>query len=116
MNDESVFTSKVRSVLVEIFEHAPLVAMPTETISKDLSDWASTLKVNVKFCIVNKYVEDGNSENIIYEIPVYSVPAECGDGYLNNTRRDTIGKDYPKSQNSVLDRLTDKIDVSEIPY
>ena len=113
--DEGAFQSKIRGFLGEIFENTPLIAMPIDSISNDLRDWAAALKANVKMCIVKKYVEDNNSKNIIYEIPENSVSAESGDGYLKNKKMDEIAKDA-KLQNTVLDRLTDKIDVSEIPY
>ena len=114
--DEGAFQSKIRGILGEIFENTPLIAMPIDSISDDLRDWAAVLKANVKLCIVKKYVEDNNSENIIYEIPEDSVSPESGDGYLKNKKTDEIVKGDAKLRNKVLDRLTDKIDVSEIPY
>jgi hypothetical protein len=114
--DESTFLSQIHSLLGEIFEKTPLIGIPIDSISNDLRDWAVTLKANVKLCVVKKFVENGNSENIIYEIPENSVSAESGDGYLKNTKIDKIAKDNEKSQTTVLDRLTEKIEVSEIPY
>jgi hypothetical protein len=71
--------------------------MSIDSISNDLRDWAETLKANVKLCIVKKYVESGNSENIIYEIPEESHPAldtaESGDEHFKNTERAKITKD-----------------------
>ncbi len=48
-------------------------------------------------CIVKKYVESENSENIIYEIPEEYHPeldtAESGDEHFKNTERAKITKD-----------------------
>jgi hypothetical protein len=67
--DEGVFLNEIRDVLGEIFGKSPVIGMPIDSISNDLMDWAGTLKSNVKLCIIEKYAERGNPENIIYEIP-----------------------------------------------
>ena len=67
--DEGVFLNEIRDVLGEIFGKSPVIGMPIDSISNDLMDWAGTLKSNVKLCIIEKYAEKGNPENIIYEIP-----------------------------------------------
>jgi hypothetical protein len=95
--DEGVFLNEIRDVLGEIFGKSPIIGMSIDSISNDLRDWAETLKANVKLCIVKKYVESGNSENIIYEIPEESHPAldtaESGDEHFKNTERAKITKD-----------------------
>ena len=52
--DEGAFQSKIRGILGEIFENTPLIAMPIDSISDDLSDRAAVLKTNVKLCIIKK--------------------------------------------------------------
>ncbi len=82
--DEGVFLDEIRGVLGKIFGKSPIIGMPIDSISNDLRDWVETLKSNVKLCIVKQYVESGNPENIIYEIPEEYHPeldtAESGDG------------------------------------
>ncbi len=67
--NEGVFVNEIRGLLGEIFGKSPIIGMPIDSISNDLRDWVETLKSNVKLCIVKQYVESGNSDNIIYEIP-----------------------------------------------
>ena len=43
--------------------------MPIDAVSKDLEEWASTLKVDVRLWLVKKYVEFGNTKNVVYELP-----------------------------------------------
>ncbi len=82
--NEGVFLNEIRDVLGEIFGKSPIIGMPIDSISNDLRDWVETLKTNVKLCIVTQYVESGNPENIIYEIPEEYNPelntAESGNG------------------------------------
>ena len=95
--NEGVFLDEIRDVLGEIFGKSPVIGMPIDSISNDLRDWAETLKANVKLCIVKKYVDSGNPENIIYEIPEEHHPeldtAESGDEHSKNTERAKITKD-----------------------
>lgn len=69
-----VFLDKINVALKEIFDKTPLIGMPIDSVSTDLSNWAKTLKADVKLCIVTKYAENGNPENVIYEIPDESDP------------------------------------------
>ncbi len=89
--DEGVFLNEIRGVLGEIFEKPPVIGMPIDSISNDLRDWAGTLKSNVKLCIIEKYAESGNPENIIYEIPEEYHPesntAESKDEHFKDTER-----------------------------
>ncbi len=70
-----VFLDKINDALTDIFDKPPLIGMPIDSVSMDLNNWAKTLKANVKLCIVRKYVENENPENVIYEIPDESDPA-----------------------------------------
>ena len=89
--NEGVFLNEIRDVLGEIFGKTPTIGMPIDSISNDLRDWVETLKSNAKLCIVKQYVENGNSENIIYEIPEEDHPeldtAVSGDERSKNTER-----------------------------
>ena len=100
--NEGVFLNEIRDVLGEIFGKSPTIGMPIDSISDDLRDWTETLKTNVKLCIVKQYVESGNSENIIYEIPEECHPeldtAESGDEPSKNTERAKINKDNLNSR------------------
>ncbi len=95
--NEGVFENEIRGVLGEIIGKSPVIRMPIDSISIDLWDWAETLKANVKLCIVKKYVEIGNSENIIYEIPEEYHPeldiAESRVEHFKNTKGAKITKD-----------------------
>ena len=73
--DEGIDVIDIRPVLGEILEGNPTVGMPIDSISSDLREWASTLKVNVKLWIVRKHVEFGRSENVLFEIPEEFRPA-----------------------------------------
>jgi hypothetical protein len=69
-----VFLDKINDALTETFDKTPLIGMPIDSVSTDLSNWAKTLKTNVKLRIVKKYIENENPENVIYEIPDESEP------------------------------------------
>jgi hypothetical protein len=95
--DEGVFLDEARGVLGEIFSKSPIIGMPIDSISNDLWDWSETLKTNVRLCIVKQYVERGNSENVIYEIPEKHHPeldtAKIGDEHSENPKRAKITKE-----------------------
>lgn len=59
----------IRRVLAEILENKPIIGIPIDSVSRDLQEWATTLKNEVKLWIVRKYVEFGHPENVLYEIP-----------------------------------------------
>ncbi len=124
--NEGVFLEEIRGVLGEILSKTPIISMPIDSISNDLRDWAETFKANVRLCIVKKYIENGNSENIIYEIPEEyhseldtaekSDSAENGDEDLKNTESDKITRDDKKCREKVSDRLTEKVNVTELKF
>jgi len=64
-----VFLDKINVALKEIFDKTPLIGMPIDSVSTDLNNWAKTLKAEVNLCVIKRYVENGNPENVIYEIP-----------------------------------------------
>ena len=68
-HDEGINTIDIRRVLTEILRSSPIVAIPIDDISRDLEQWARTLKNDVRLWVVKKYSEFGNSKNIAYEIP-----------------------------------------------
>lgn len=67
--EQGVADIDIRLVLGEILEKKPVIGMPIDAVSRDLQEWATTLKNEVKLWIVRKYVEFGHPENIMYEIP-----------------------------------------------
>ena len=107
--DEGVFLNEIRGVLGEVFGKSPIIGMPIDSISNDLRDWAETLKTKVKMSVVRKYVESGNSENIIYEIPeedqTGQETTEGGNGHSKNTES---AKNTKESLNSREIYLTKK--------
>lgn len=104
--DEGVFLNEIRGVLGEVFGKSPIIGMPIDSISNDLRDWAETLKTKVKMSVVRKYVESGNSENIIYEIPeedqTGQETAEGGNGHSKNTESAKITKESLNSREIYL--------------
>ncbi len=87
---EGVFEDEIRNVLGEIFSKSPSIGMPIDSISNDVWDWVETLKTNVKLSIVKQYIEIGNPDNIIYEIPEEYHPgldiAESGEKPSKNAK------------------------------
>jgi len=59
----------IRRVIAEILEKKPIIGMPIDSVSRDLQEWATTLRNEVKLWIVRKHVEFGHPENVLYEIP-----------------------------------------------
>jgi hypothetical protein len=55
--------------LNEILEKPAIVGLPIDNTSDDLTDWAKTLKNSVNIWLIKKYVEVGNIDNVIYELP-----------------------------------------------
>ncbi|MBT3879512.1 MAG: hypothetical protein HON76_10490 [Candidatus Scalindua sp.] len=104
--DEGVFLNEIRGVLGEVFGKSPIIGMPIDSISNDLRDWAETLKTKVKMSVVRKYVESGNSENIIYEIPeedqTGQETTEGGNGHSKNTESAKITKESLNSREIYL--------------
>lgn len=68
-SDEGIHTIDIRRVLGDILAKEPIVAMPIDAVKDDLKEWAATLRIPVKLWIVRKYVEFGNPECVMYEIP-----------------------------------------------
>ena len=67
--DQRIDIIDIHRVLAEILERRPIVGMPIDFVSRDLQEWATTLRNEVKLWIVRKYVEFGQPENVLYEIP-----------------------------------------------
>jgi len=67
--DKGVFDKDIRGILGEIFGKSPILGMAIDSISDDLRDWATTLRVDVKLWKIKKYADMGNSKNTLYEIP-----------------------------------------------
>ncbi len=93
-----VFLDKINDALTETFDKTPLVGMPIESVSADLSNWVKTLKANVKLRIVKKYIENENPENIIYEIPDESVPATKTVGSTKKTAKEVKNETKTKEE------------------
>lgn len=68
-SDLNILEVDIRKVFTDILESEPIIGLPIDSVSPDLKDWTRTLKNNVKLWVVKKYVEFGDSKNIIYEFP-----------------------------------------------
>ena len=55
--DENIRPINIRKVLAEILEKPPIIGMPIDKISKDLEQWAQTLRNDIRLWIVKKYFE-----------------------------------------------------------
>jgi hypothetical protein len=67
--EHKILQINIRKVLDEILRKDPIVGMPIDAVSKDLEEWANTLNVKVRLWLIKKYVEFGNPNSVIYEIP-----------------------------------------------
>jgi hypothetical protein len=67
--EEGISEINLRKYLSEILETDPIVGIPIDKISKDLEEWAKTLKSIVKLWIIKKFVHFKNQTTIIYEFP-----------------------------------------------
>ncbi len=68
-DDLDIDKYKLGIILNEILEKPPLIGLPIDNISDDLTDWAKTLKNPVNIWLIKKYIEVGNPGNVIYELP-----------------------------------------------
>lgn len=68
-DEAGIHQMDIRKVLDEIVSQQPIVGMPIDAVSKDLEEWANTLKVKVNLWLVKKYVEFDNPKSVLYEIP-----------------------------------------------
>lgn len=59
----------VRRVLAEILDTRPIVGIPIDAISRDLHEWAQSLRNEVKLWVIKKYVEFAQPQNVLYEVP-----------------------------------------------
>ena len=100
--DEGIKDIDIRKILGEIFDRAPIIGMPIDLVSRDLREWAETLKNDVKLWIVRKYVEFGNPSIVAYDIPEEYRPV------LNTTDRNTKAKSGIRTYDvSVSDLITE---------
>ena len=73
--EEGIELIDVRKVLDQILTTPPFLGMPIDSISPYLSEWAKSIRLETKLWLIKKYVELGNSANIIYEFPEEYRPA-----------------------------------------
>lgn len=67
--EQGIHTIDVRRFIGEIMASSPIVAIPIDRVKPDLREWAATLKADVKLWEIRKFVEFGNPNNVIFEIP-----------------------------------------------
>ena len=65
--DNNISEINVRKVIDEILEAQPIVGLPIDGVTKDLTEWAFELKATVKIWVITKFVELNNPTNIVYE-------------------------------------------------
>lgn len=109
--DTGVFDKDIRGVLGEIFGKSPILGITVDSISKDLRDLAATLRVNVRSWVVKKYVELGNTENTLYEIPEDCRP-ELDTAEESDYFESKIAQNNEESEEEVSEVMT----VKEINY
>lgn len=98
--DEGIKEIDIRKVLGDILEGSPIIGMPIDSVSKDLREWAETLKNDVRLWIVKKYSQFGAPDVVAYDIPEEYRPV------LDTTDRN----DQPKSGIQTYDvSLTDLV-------
>jgi hypothetical protein len=68
-DEANIHQMDIRKVLDDIMSQEPIIGMPIDAVSKDLGEWANTLKVKVRLWLIKKYVEFGNPKSVFYEIP-----------------------------------------------
>lgn len=68
-NEEGIKPIDIRRVLGEILQKIPIVGIPIDSISKDLEQWAKTLRNDVRIWIIKKFLDIENPEIIAYQIP-----------------------------------------------
>ncbi len=105
-----VFLDKINDALKVIFNKTPHIGMPIDSLSSDLSNWAKTLKAEVKMFIVKKYAENENPENVIYEIPDDSDSASNTTARTKKPTKETIKevKNDTKPKGKAPDKNTEK--------
>jgi len=74
LRDLSISELQLHSRLRQIFSKPPIVAIPIDAVPKDLKEWASTLRHEVKIWVLNKYVNTRDSSRIIYSLPDDNLP------------------------------------------
>jgi hypothetical protein len=57
-----------------ILAKAPTIAIPIDAIPKDLTDWARTLKNDVKIWLVEKFVSTSDQTRVLYSLPDENLP------------------------------------------
>jgi hypothetical protein len=67
--EQGIHTIDIWKVFSEILDKDPIIAMPIDEVADDLTEWAKTLKADVRPWIVRKLVEFGHPETIMYEFP-----------------------------------------------
>lgn len=63
-----------RKVVSDILDTEPIIGIPIDGKTDDISDWANTLGYTVKLWVINKFVEFNNPANIILEFPEEQKP------------------------------------------
>ena len=88
-DDLEIKAINVRQVIGDILETEPIIGIPIDNVSKDLKEWAMSLKSTVKLWVVNKFVEFNNPENIVYEFPEEFKPELDTEEKTNPTKTNT---------------------------
>ena len=68
-DDRGIAEIDVRGIVAQIFDADPIVAIPIDTIGKDLKLWADQLKVEVRLWTIRKLVDFEDQSRVAYEIP-----------------------------------------------
>lgn len=65
---------EIHGRLLSILSKPPIIAIPIDSIPKDLKEWVETLRNDVKIWVIEKYVGDKDPTRVLYSIPDESRP------------------------------------------
>jgi hypothetical protein len=72
--DAGVSEHEVQGRLQSILAKPPIIAIPIDSMARDLSGWAQTLRNDVNIWIIEKFVSNVDATRILYSLPDDSVP------------------------------------------
>ena len=65
----------IHATLESILRTPPTIAIPIDSVPKDLKEWAQTLRTPVKIWVIEKFVSTENPEEVIYSLPDENLPS-----------------------------------------
>ena len=65
---------EIHGRLHRILRRPPIIAIPIDSIPKDLKEWVQTLRNDVKIWVLEKYVAEEGSGRVLYSLPDETLP------------------------------------------